>query len=162
MLHQKTDELRYLELRFSTAIDVMPVGAWLANPDGNIYYMNEANMELCGLEPGADMNTWRDQIHPEDKDRICELFDKSLTERVVAEFRFKSNDVEALDPNTTEHWVVASSGPARDDKGEIFMIYGTLMDISTRKANELYQIRRAEEAMETKRQQEYFIDMVSS
>jgi hypothetical protein len=42
------------------------------------------------------------------------------------------------------------------------MIYGTLMDVSTRKANELYQLRRAEEAMETKRQQEYFIDMVSN
>jgi len=143
----------------------MPVGAWLANPDGNIYYMNKANMKLCGLEAGADLNNWRDRIHPEDRERVWKLLDKSRTERVSAEFRFKPSDEDPLDPDTadpgtTEHWVVASSGPARDETGEVFMIYGTVMDISTRKASELYQIRRAE-AVEAKRQQEYFIDMTS-
>jgi hypothetical protein len=51
--------------------------------------------------------------------------------------------------------------PEMDEEGNVIRVFGAISDISDRKRAESEQRQRLEEAVEHKRQQENFIDMVS-
>ena len=51
--------------------------------------------------------------------------------------------------------------PELDHEGNVIRVFGAISDISDRKRAESEQRQRLEEAVEHKRQQENFIDMVS-
>ena len=51
--------------------------------------------------------------------------------------------------------------PEMDDDGNLMRVFGVIVDISDRKRAESEQRKRLDEAVELKRHQENFIDMVS-
>lgn len=111
--------------------------------------------------------SWQSVLHEDDVPILYTEWAKliELKQSVSFGIRLKKNRT-SLDPLTGDiiqdtAWILATGTPcpAEDDSGTI--IIGCVTDISRQKYNEDMQKRRTEEAMETKRQQEKFIDMTS-
>ncbi|KAK5083305.1 hypothetical protein LTR16_008283, partial [Cryomyces antarcticus] len=58
-------------------------------------------------------------------------------------------------------WILSTAFPEIDEDGSVVAIMGWLTDISSQKWSERLQAQRLEDALETKRQSENFIDMTS-
>jgi nitrogen-specific signal transduction histidine kinase len=58
-------------------------------------------------------------------------------------------------------WVESMSYAVRDDAGEITSVQGWLLDVSPRKMNERLVNEKLQDALETKRATETFLDMLS-
>jgi hypothetical protein len=107
--------------------------------------------------------------------QVLEVFQQCRTKTVATEFRFVPTDDE-VSAGLTERWVEASGGPVFDDNGVIVMLSGgffqpyrrisaefgsgALLDITQRRQHLLSQTQRADEALELKRLQDHFIDML--
>lgn len=156
LLKKKTEELRSAELKMSTAFDCCPTGIWIANENLEIVFLNPAYYQITGLHPDAPLSSWIDVVHPDDMERVTDIYSKCRQQRSKAQFRVLTGD-ENPDGTPAIRWVESIAGPQYDSIGQVC---GTIMDITLRKEREEYQVRRAEDALERKRQQEYFIDMV--
>jgi PAS domain S-box-containing protein len=156
LLKKKTEELRSAELKMSTAFDCCPTGIWIANENLEIVFLNPAYYQITGLHPDAALSGWIDRVHPDDMERVKDVYSKCRQQRSKADFRVLTDDVNP-DGTPAFRWVESIAGPQYDSLGQVC---GTIMDITLRKEREEYQVRRAEDALERKRQQEYFIDMV--
>jgi hypothetical protein len=107
---------------------------------------------------------------------VQEVFQHCKIKTVAMEFRFLPTDDE-IAAGFTERWVEASGGPVFDDNGVIVMLsgrytrlykkiaaefdIGALLDITQRRQHLMSQTRRADEALELKRLQDHFIDMLA-
>jgi len=104
------------------------------------------------------------------------VFSHCRTKPVATEFRFLPSD-DDIAAGLTERWVEASGGPVFDDSGVIVMLSGesvrlykrmlaestgALLDITQRRQHLMNQTQRADEALELKRLQDHFIDMLAS
>jgi signal transduction histidine kinase len=58
-------------------------------------------------------------------------------------------------------WVESMSYAVRDEAGEIISVQGWLLDVSPRKLNERLMNEKLQDALETKRATETFLDMLS-
>ncbi|KAJ9105379.1 hypothetical protein QFC21_001748 [Naganishia friedmannii] len=157
MLKKKTDDLRSAELTMSTAFDCCPTGIWIANAEGEIVFLNPAYYQITGLDPNAPLASWIDLVHPDDLELSVRALAECRYKRSKTEFRILKPQVEK-DGNPELRWLEGIAGPPYDSSGQLC---GTIMDITHRKEKEQYQVRRTEEALERKRQQESFIDMTS-
>lgn len=77
---------------------------------------------------------------------------------MVLEFRFVETDSSG---HVRTRYIEAAGNPVRDANGDIFLVCGTLTDLTALKTNEMYQSQRAEDALEMRQQQELLIDHVS-
>jgi PAS domain S-box-containing protein len=155
LLKQKTEELRSAELKMITAFDCCPTGIWIANQDLEIVFLNPAYYSIMGLHQDAPLNSWIELVHPDDLARVEEVYAQCRQVRSKAEFRVLTGNSHS-DGTPEFRWVESIASPQYDLIG----VCGTIQDITHRKEKEAYQVRRAEDALERKRQQEYFIDMV--
>lgn len=158
LLKKKTEELRSAELKMSTAFDCCPTGIWIANKDLEIVFLNPAYYHITGLRQDVPMDSWIDVVHPDDHEMVQRIFSQCRQSRVKLEFRILTGDSNP-DGAPQIKWVEGTAGPQYDAIGQVC---GTIVDITHRKEKEEYQVKRAEDALERKRQQEYFIDMVRS
>jgi PAS domain S-box-containing protein len=86
---------------------------------------------IFGLDPRESLpsrDNFRQQIHPEDRDRVKKRFEESLRERVdtFAEYR-------ALLPDGTVRHISASGHPVLNADGELIEFIGTATDVTERK-----------------------------
>ena len=126
---------------------------------GVITFANEAWWKISGHPRDRDPSTFLDSVHEDDKAICIKLWEDILESKSgipPCEFRWKRQADDQLD-----RWCWAVSVPELDDSGNIIAITGVLTDITMKKQNELYQVKRAEEAIELRHAQERFIDMTS-
>lgn len=81
-------------------------------------------------------------------------FESKLKKPWIAEDLLRGEYIEG------ETWVISAGYAVRNPDGSIKSLQGALIDISRQKWMEGFQDRRLKEAMELKRQQEAFMDMV--
>ncbi|KAJ9120673.1 hypothetical protein QFC22_002604 [Naganishia vaughanmartiniae] len=156
LLKKKTDDLRSAELTMSMAFDCCPTGIWISNAADEIVFLNPAYYQITGLNPSAPLASWTDLVHPDDLEMATRALAECRYMRSKTEFRIlKPPDSKHGSPET--RWLESIAGPPYDSSGQLC---GTIMDITHRKEKEEYQVRRAEDALERKRQQESFIDML--
>ena len=156
------------ERKFTQMAKFAPVGIFMAGSDGVISYRNDKWYEIMKMPitaPKKDstiLYQWMDAIHDDDKERIEWLWSDLVHEGIsmCTEVRFKSSWADE-DGNIADTWVLASGYPDKDDDGNVRMIYGSITDISRQKWVELREKKRMEAAVELKRQQENFVDIVS-
>lgn len=112
---------------------VLPVGIFRADSDGTVTYVNEHWCEIADLSPSdATGQGWLRALHPDDRNRIVELWRKSLDEQTPfkAEFRFQHQDGVVA-------WVYCHAVAERDSRRVIAGYVGTITDITDRiKADE--------------------------
>jgi PAS domain S-box-containing protein len=117
------------EERFRLLSNVMPQFIWTGDPQGNLYYFNQAVYEYSGLTEKQAMNGgWVQIVHPDDKEENIKRWMHSIVtgEDFIFEHRFRKYDGEY-------RWQLSRAVPHRNSNGEIQMWIGTSTDIHDQK-----------------------------
>ena len=132
------EALRDAEQQFRTLADTIPQLAWMANPDGNIFWYNQRWYDYTGTTL-EQMEGWGWQtVHDADElPRVIEKFRASLVSGEDWEdtFPLRRHDGEM-------RWHLSRMVPVRDEHGKIVRWFGTNTDVTDQieAANELRQL----------------------
>lgn len=165
-LELTAQEAKDNERRFRTTAEHIPIAMYELSTDGNIVYANSAYYELTGIDPNKLYPyCWVDTIEESERpvyDAQWELmaageavrFESKLKKKWVGEDLLRGEHIEG------ETWVLSAGYALKNPDGTVKALQGALIDISRQKWMEGFQDRRLTEAIELKRQQETFMDMV--
>jgi PAS domain S-box-containing protein len=151
------------ERRLANFTETAPVGVYQLDPNLNIEYCNNQWFEIIG-HPKVPLHEihWRSTIYEEDLENIANdtrIVMEGLTPHT---FSFRCNKTwTSPDGVSTLTWLLATATRHNDNEGKLASIIGTVTDVSQLKWAEAIQKNRVDEALESKRQQENFIDMTS-
>ena len=110
-----------------------PSMLWVSDASGIMIFQNDQYLAFTGLteEAAKAPNSWSKQVHPNDLDRVMEIYLNALQNQCsfTVEYRLKRHDGEYRD-------VLDSAQPRHDTAGEFAGYVGSTMDISERKAQE--------------------------
>jgi PAS domain S-box-containing protein len=123
-------QLRESEEKFRILVTHAPVGIFQTDPQGDCLFVNHKWSELTGLSLDRAMGKgWLDAIHSEDRERVFqEWYDAAQAKReFFLEYRFQT-------PQGKVNWVVGSAVAIRNRDGVVTGYFGTVTDISDRKA----------------------------
>src|SRR5712671_1699007 len=129
---ERTASLQRSEAYLAEAQRLTRTGSWVWDPrTEKVLYCSEEMFRIFGLDPRESLpsrDNFRQQIHPEDRDRVKKRFEESLRERVdtFAEYR-------ALLPDGTVRHISASGHPVLNADGELIEFIGTATDVTERK-----------------------------
>ena len=120
------EALRQSETRFREIADNIPLFAWMAEPDGRVYWYNQRWTEYTGLRLG-DMPTNGDWslVHPDHQERVQERYRQMFREGKVWEDTFPMRGREG-----GYRWFLSRAVPIRDESGGIRRWFGTNTDIT--------------------------------
>jgi PAS domain S-box-containing protein len=162
-----------MEAKFSRMAAESPNGMFVHDREGRPLYVNDAYLRVLGetKEEHAARSSiamaWGEHIHPDDKDRFIDAWRAVLEHKapLTIEYRLKrpwvSFDKASGQEISGERWLLANAFPDVDSDGKISTIQGWLTDISHRKFSEALLAQKLEDALESRRQTENFIDMTS-
>jgi PAS domain S-box-containing protein len=136
------ESLRKSEERFRQAMEAASDGIWDWDLTDNSVYYSPGYFRMLGYEPEefpARAETWRDLIHPADRERALAANDiciRNESPSVNVEFRMRARD-------GTWRWILGrGKALRRDTDGRALQMIGTHADITERKlAESLLQIR---------------------
>ncbi|GAC1424581.1 MAG: hypothetical protein NVS1B13_19120 [Flavisolibacter sp.] len=116
------------EQRFRTMADNIPNLAWMAEPDGSIFWYNKKWYEYTGTTPDQ-MKGWGWQVvhDPAHLPLVLELWVKSISSGQPFEMTFP---LKGADHNYRQF--LTRVLPVRNPKGEIYQWFGTNTDITER------------------------------
>lgn len=146
------------------------VGMYDMDLHGRLLGANKVFFEMCGMEVAdptvVEVKPWEHCIFEEDLPMLREKFRSMTATGKVQnlEVRFKNSWVAEDGAGHTikaMRWVQATLMPVQDSDGVIKSFTGCLSDVSLQKWQLEREKERKEEAIESKRQQENFIDMTS-
>lgn len=152
--------------------ELATVGMYEIDLQGNLVEANNVFFEMCGLEKDTtDMNTtivkpWETCVYEEDLPLLEDVMNKVIHEGTpqTCELRFKLPR-KVVDSHGTEiiapRWALGTFLPVRATDGTVESFCGCVSDVSLQKWQLDTERLRKEEALESKRQQENFIDMTS-
>ncbi|MEN7535909.1 PAS domain S-box protein [Aurantiacibacter flavus] len=128
--------IREADLRFRMMADNISQLAWMANPDGNIFWYNKRWYDYTG----TDFETmqgfgWRTVHHPDHVDRVIARYHESFATKERWEDTFP---LRGKDGNY--RWYLSRALPVCDDNGEVQYWFGTNTDI-TEQREQAEQIR---------------------
>lgn len=152
---------------------LLTITRFMFSPEGSPVFVNEAWLKLSGFSSMEELEQraksglfWQDLIPPEDAVEVSKCW--------VTAFASKSptkHEQRVLIPQTPEgallqkpreyQWLEVNSYPELDEQNNLLAVRGWLVDINDRKLAESLMLQRLEDALETKRASERFIDMVS-
>jgi signal transduction histidine kinase/CheY-like chemotaxis protein len=164
----RTQEARDMEARIIHMAKANPAGLFEADADGHITYTNDSFYDIAGIPNDPTCaDKWIDYIKESDRESVRNLWSDLLensTGIINQEFCF-NKEWQDENGNTSDTWVLFSAHPetSQDADGNTTLktIFGTIANISLQKWAQDVEIKRVEEAMELKRQQENFIDITS-
>ncbi|KAG9563518.1 histidine kinase, partial [Aureobasidium melanogenum] len=156
------------EETFTRMAQNAPFGMYMFDRDGNPKYVNDAYLRLIGLdrdtfEQAASRGlAWKDTIYEEDIDLATSIWTRMRDSKTAQTFEYRVK-VPPVQPGEKPdiRTIETISFPEIDQSGCIVTVQGWLMDISPRKRLESLMAQRLEDALETRRASENFIDMVS-
>ncbi|KAF3765023.1 hypothetical protein M406DRAFT_292291 [Cryphonectria parasitica EP155] len=152
--------------------ELATVGMYEIDPEGKLVEANNVFFEMCGLdkdkfEPKENMvKPWHICVSDEDVPVLESALNKVVREGVpqTCEVRLRlpwkvvdSHDTEIIAPR----WVHSTFMPVKSSDGMTQSVCGCVSDVSLQKWQLERERLRKEEALESKRQQENFIDMTS-
>ncbi|KAH8907439.1 putative histidine kinase group protein [Coniochaeta sp. PMI_546] len=146
------------------------VGMYDMDLNGRLLGANNVFFEMCGMtvvDPTVvEVKPWENCIYEDDYPMLREKFRLMIAEGKVqtVEVRFKNSwmaEDGAGHIIKAPRWVQATLMPVQDSEGVIKTFTGCLSDVSLQKWQLEREKERKEEAIESKRQQENFIDMTS-
>jgi PAS domain S-box-containing protein len=146
------------EQNFTRMLRDAPIGMCMHREDGHCVYVNDVCLELLGVSKiefhkAAEVGlAWRDAVHDEDLEVVNQLWSSAVEKATTASAEFR---VKAV-PAPEVRWLEISVQQRHDTDGNLEYLYVWLRDISTRK--QLAE-QKLQDALETKRRSEVFIDM---
>ncbi|MEX0937231.1 MAG: PAS domain S-box protein [Pirellulales bacterium] len=126
------DALRESESQFRMLANSIPQLAWMARPDGHIFWYNDRWYDFTGTT-FQQMEGWGwEQVHdPEELPRVTESWTGALAsgEPWDDTFPLRRHDGEM-------RWHLSRAVPLRDEEGNLVRWFGTNTDITERRRNE--------------------------
>lgn len=169
-LERRRQEAESAEATFTALAECAPVGCVVFQLNGQPRWMNQAYLDLSGLKRedfGGDPHLWSSTVIPEDRKYVEEQWEKLVQGHDIQPFEFRVRKTWHLQGSTDESdrmessWVLANAFLKYNEAGDPQRILAWLTDISHQKWSQQLQAQRLEDVLETKRQSENFIDMVS-
>jgi PAS domain S-box-containing protein len=151
------------ERRLASFMETAPVGVYQCDPSLNIEFCNDQWFGIIG-HPKVPLEKidWRSIIYKEDLETISQATQIVMCGEKPHTFSFRCNKIwTGPDGSSTLTWILATATGHIDKHGKVTSIIGSLTDVSQLKWSEAIQKNRVDEALESKRQQENFIDMTS-
>ena len=151
------------ERRLASFTELAPVGFYQLDANLVIEYCNDQWFQITN-HPKVPVNEidWRSLIFEEDLENIYREMAMISPKQGSHTFSFRiKRQWQGPDGIWTPIWLLATACTYFDKEGNTTSIMGTMNDISHLKWAEAVQRNRVEEALESKRQQENFIDMTS-
>lgn len=129
--------------QFQQLANAIPQLAWMARPDGWIYWYNERWYQYTGTTP-EQMTGWGwQQVHdPEELPRVLERWAHSLAHGEPFEMEFPLRGADG-----TFRWFLTRMVPFRDSSGALVQWFGTNTDVQYRREAE----RRVEQLLASER-----------
>ena len=124
--------LRESEERFRSLASLAPIGIYRTDASGAVTYTSPPWQRMVGLTLEQSLGWgWAGALHPEDKDRVAEEWQRTVREGgdFAGDFRIKT-------PRGDLTWVHAVTRAVRSPSGELLGYVGALQDINERKAVE--------------------------
>jgi PAS domain S-box-containing protein len=131
---------RQLRARYDALSELVPVGVFQTDPEGDCLWVNPRWCEIAGLSPEeARGKGWSAAIHPDDRERVFrEWYDAAKGGTVFrSEYRFQGREGLVT-------WVLGQAKAETDWAGRTIGYVGTITDITDRKqAEDALRIERA-------------------
>ncbi|CAM1512004.1 Fc.00g095170.m01.CDS01 [Cosmosporella sp. VM-42] len=161
-----TQQLNLQASRLRRMTELSPLGMFLISPEGVLREANDRFYEMTrhSRETQTEMS-WRDVFMESSLDTLDEGWRRLVDEHLPwsGELQLKqryASPVNAHD-ETIDYWVMFSAHSEFGSRGILRSIMGSITDISHLKWAQGLQDRQLQEAEETRRQQNEFIDITS-
>lgn len=164
---QLTQQLDLQASRLRRMTELSPLGMFLISPQGVLREANERFYEMTGHTRDSQYEmSWMDFIQESSIPTMEEGWRRLVDEHLPwsGELQLKHPSVRRpvdLDGETIEYWVLFSAHTEFGSDGSLRSVMGSITDISHLKWAQGLQNRRLQEAEETRRQQNEFIDITS-
>lgn len=158
------EQARDTEQQFRAFAENAPSGIYIYDRHQKLTYCNEKFLELIGAPKDIKYEDFdfQDYIMPSDLSSVRDAWKTLLEDHLPVSHHFRIKMMtQNPDGTSNELHVSADSYPILDDQGNVATVQGIMFNISPLKWAESIQRARVEEALESKRQQEHFIDMTS-
>jgi two-component system, NtrC family, sensor kinase len=134
---ERTDELRQSESQFRSLANSIPQLAWMANPDGYVFWYNQRWYDYTGSTID-DMKGWgwKTAIHPDHVERVVEGI-----QRIWSRGELWADTFPLRGQDGSYRWFLSRALPIRDAAGHVVRWFGTNTDITERKQAEEALIR---------------------
>ena len=123
------------------AVNISKLGLWQLNVDSGELLWNDRHLEFYGItreEFNNDLEGWRNQIHPDDKDYADSRFQEVFERKSIHNVNFR-----IIRPNSEIRYLSASAAPIVID-GKIVKVIGVNQDITESKESEK-ELKESEE-----------------
>jgi PAS domain S-box-containing protein len=145
-LKQAEERLRRSEAFLLEAQRLSRCGSWGYDPSADKATISPEVLRIADVRPHEDRSSldfWFSRIHPEDRQRVRDLFEEAQRERTA--FRC---DYRVLLPDGTIRHQHSSGHPVLSDKGELVEFFGMVIDV-TEQLQAQSELERAFEALRT-------------
>lgn len=131
---------RLLERRLDLALDAGAMTAWIWDAATDQLSWDARGPGVYGRPAPATLDAWIDLIHPDDRDDIRHVVQRSIG----AGDRFQAVH-RAIDPDGELRWLELRGEPVLDEAGELLGTAGVVVDVSAERsaAAELEESRQA-------------------
>jgi len=135
------DELRQSEEKFRQLAENINEVFWITDPGKQqVLYVSPAYEKIWGRTCASLLESprsWRDAIHPEDRERVHQA---AMTRQVKGEY---DECYRITRPDGSERWIHDRAFPLRNDAGEVYRVVGVAEDITEHRKLEA-QFRQAQ------------------
>jgi PAS domain S-box-containing protein len=159
---QLTQQLAVQTSRLRRMTELSPLGMFLISPDGVLTEANDRWYEMTG-HPRDETHemSWMDQIDEGCKKEMEEGWHRLVVDHLPFTGELQLKGESTFNGESIEYWVLSNAQPEFASDGSLRSIMGSITDISHLKWAQGLQDRRLQEAEETRRQQNEFIDITS-
>jgi PAS domain S-box-containing protein len=124
------EDLKESLSRFNLAVDISKLGVWELNVDSGELLWNDQHLEFYGItreEFSNDLEGFRDQLHPDDKNYVDSRFQEVFEGKSVQDVNFR-----IIRPNGDIRYLSASAKPVFID-GKLIKLIGVNQDVTNQK-----------------------------
>ncbi|RDW66474.1 hypothetical protein BP6252_10109 [Coleophoma cylindrospora] len=167
-LSLRTKEIKRTEQRFARLMQLAPIGVFIRDTSGQIIYCNDKWYEFMGHNKDADRHlSQAAAIEEASQSSSGPEWNQLVAQKSPVTFETKLSNSGCSPAQIGEEsaggsvWILTSAYPELAEDGTVTSVVGYVTDISQQKWAEAVQQKLVKDALESRRQQEYFIDMTS-
>jgi PAS domain S-box-containing protein len=129
---ERTEELRESEIQFRTLANSIPQLAWMAHPDGSVFWYNQRWFDYTGTTfQDVQGQGWRKVHHPAHVERVA-----AGVQRSWATGEEWEDTCPIRGGDGQYRWFLSRAVPIHDSRGKVARWFGTSTDISRQIAAE--------------------------